>query len=337
MILVRTGPRFLFLKGSDRKQISSLLETVFEVEQSTFAGAFEDSKEGDTILIVVETEQEKDRIDESTPAILVKLGSSLVLLSLFNRREFQNIIEQVEMGPGFLIMKTPPPAEKIVEKVKKEYSALEVQLEEAIRSGRSEWSVLGFTESPLSRPIRTPDLLKTNLLIKKELPAVYRELRRQAVKYITEELEEGVWHEIKINIYDSKEFYSIHYQRVAAVIEDLEIGLILGETWSVDHPFVLMSVPVFQVQLFTYLKPLEVKKIMMSLEYDANGSRVADIDLYYRNRKIQWLEIDKGRKKSRIDEGLVYREQYLSGLTADAKNKLVALEAGLEKDKGIKG
>lgn len=337
MILVRTGPRFLLLDGSDRKKISSRLETEFGVSESTFAGAFEDSKEGDTILIVVETEEEKEKIDESTPAILVKQGSSLVLLKLFNSREFQSIIDRVEMGPGFLIMKAPAPVEKIVEKVKKEYDALEVQLAEAIRGGRSEWSVLGFTESPLSRPIRTPDLLETNLLIEKELPTVYRELRRQAVKYITEELEEGVWHEIKINIYDSKEFYNIHYQRVAAVIEDLEIGLILGETWTVDHPFVLMSVPVFQVQLFTYLKPLDIKKIMMSLEYDADGTRVADIDLYYRNRKIQWLEIDKGKKKSRIDEGLVYREKLLSGLTAEAKDKLAALEAGLVKNPDTKG
>lgn len=331
MILVRTGPRFLFFKARDKGLLCALLEKECAALTQPFEQAYEQSGENDTILFIIEDEAEREMITESTPVVLVNLGSSMLLLDVINRREVFDTIESAELGPGLLIMKAPPPEEKIVEKVKREYDALSMSLVEAINTGHSNWSVVSFTAAPLSRPVKTSELLETSLLIKRPLPDVYQDLRRQAVKYLTEELEEGVWREIKINIGDSRELFNIHYQRVATVIEDLEIGFILGETWSVDHPFVLLSVPVFQIQLFTYLSPKEVKKIMMSLEYDASGNRVADIDLFYQNRKIEWGGIEKERQKNRIKMGHNFREKYFPTLTAATREKLDQLEQSLVK------
>ncbi len=329
MILVRTGPRFLFLRNSDQEKLLSLLEKEYSSARKSLDQAIEESGEGDTILVVLEKEKDKEQVEGSTPVLLVRIGSSPLLVSIINKQHLQASIENVELGPGLLVMKAPRPGEKILEKVQKEYDAIPVPLKEAIVKGHSDWSVICFTDRPLSRTLSKSDLLESTLLIKKSVPELYQQLRRQSVKYLTEELEEGEWRELKINIYDSLERYNIHYERVTTVIEDLEIGFILGETWSVDHPFVLMSVSVFQVQLFTYLGPKEVKRIMMSLEYDDEGNRVADFDLYYQKKKVEWGGMEKGRQKNRMELATAYKEKYMNSLTSQAKSKLAQLDQAL--------
>ncbi len=329
MILVRTGPRFLFFTAKNKEKLFARLEKEFNTTKNTLENSFEKSGEGDTILFIVQDEREKEQITVSTPVLLVRRGSSPVLLSVINNRSLQGEVIKANLGPGLLVMKTPPPADKIMEKVKAEYKALPVSLLESIKTGKSNWSALCFTSGPLSRPISTCGILETTLLIKKDVPDVYQELRRQAVKYLTEELEEGQWRECKINIYDYEGRYNLHYQRVTTVIEDLEMGFILGETWSIDHPFVLMAVPVFQVRLFTYLDPLEVKKIMMALEYDAEGNRIVDLDLYDRKNKFEWGGIVKNKKDSREKIALTFREKYYKTFSSAAASKLRRLEQSL--------
>ncbi len=337
MILVRTGPRFLFLWNSDREQLFSLLEKEYSSERKPLDQAIEESGEGDTILFVLGKGEEKEQIDGKTPVLLSRIGSSPLLISIINNQRLQKNIEKAELGPGLLVMKAPPPGEKILEKVRKEYDALTVPLKEAIIKGYSDWSVICFTGCPLSRPLSTSELLDDTLLVKKNVPELYQELRRQAVKYLTEELEGGEWWEFKINIYDYLGRYNLQHERITTVIEDLEIGFILGEIWSIDHPFVLMSVPVYQIQLFSYMNPKEVKRILMSLEYDEQGARLVDFDLYFQKKKVEWGGVEKGRKMDRIDLALSYRDKYLATLTPYAKNKLARLEQALreceQKDK----
>jgi len=330
MILVRTGSRLLFFTAKNKEKLFALLEKEFNTTKDTFESIFEKSGEGDTILFIVQDEQEKEQVTVSTPVLLVHRGSSPVLLSVLNSRNLQAEIIKADLGPGLLVMKAPSPAEKFMDKVKAEYNAIPVSLLEAIRTGKSNWSTLCFNSGPLSRPVSTCGILKTTLLIKKDLPDVYQELRLHSVKYITEELEEGQWRECKINIYDAEGHYNLQYQRVTTVIEDLEMGFILGETWSVDHPFVLMTVPVFQVRLFTYLDSREVKKIMMALEYDTEGNRIADLDIYDRkNKKVEWGSIENDNKDSRDKLAMAFREKYGKALSSAAANKLHRLERSI--------
>lgn len=335
MILVRTGPRFLFLINSDREKLLSLLEEEHSSVRKTLDQAIEESGEGDTITFILENDEEKGLITGSTPVLLANIGSSPLLISIMNNPHLQKNVKKAELGPGLLVMKAPKPGEKILEKVQSEYEAFPTGLQEAIITCRSSWSVLCFTDRPLSRPLSRSDLLDTTLLVNKSVPELYQELRRQAVKYLTEELEEGEWRELKINIYDYHGRYNTHYERVTTLIEDLETGFILGEAWSIDHPFVLMSVPVYQVQLFTYLSPKEVKRIMMALEYDDQGNRVADIDLYFQKKKVQWGGTEKGKKKSRADLALKYKHNYLSNLTDFARRKLDRLDEILQESEQV--
>ncbi len=331
MILVRTGPRFLFFRSRDREQLLDLMEKEHSSAKKSLDQAIEEGGEGDTIILVLEKGEEKEHLSGSTSVLLMDIGSSPLLVSMINKKHLLENIEGAELGPGLLVMKAPPPGETILEKVRKDYDALSIPLKEAIMKGHSDWSVLCFTGCPLSRPLSTSDLLDDTLLIKKSVPELYQELRRQAVKYLTEELEEGEWREFKINIYDYWGRYNLQHERITTVIEDLELGFILGEIWSIDHPFVLMSVPVYQIQLFSYMNPKEVKRILMSLEYDEQGKRLVDFDLYFQKKKVEWGGVEKGRQTNRIDVALSYREKYMSMLTAESREKLARLEQTLHE------
>ena len=42
----------------------------------------------------------------------------------------------------------------------------------------------------------------------------------------------------------------------------------------------------------------------MALEYSIEGNRLVDFDLYYKNKKIYWYEVNKnrGKGKTKLDE-----------------------------------
>ena len=124
--------------------------------------------------------------------------------------------------------------------------------------------------------------------------------------------------------------YEEQYERLVSVLKDLEVGFILGELWTRDHAFVMLSVIAYQIKLFTILDPLEIKKILTGMEYSKDGSRLVDYDLYYNNKKVEWGEIPESKKKSRKRLGLELREKTFNQLAAKTLNKVKNIEMKLK-------
>lgn len=81
----------------------------------------------------------------------------------------------------------------------------------------------------------------------------------------------------------------MHYKRLAIVLDNMDIGLILGEMWTKDYPRFMMSVLVYQIRLFTLLSPLKIKEILLGLEYAYDGTRIVDFDLICKNKnRLDW-------------------------------------------------
>ncbi len=118
-------------------------------------------------------------------------------------------------------------------------------------------------------------------------------------------LENRQWNELEIRIYDSWGRYLDHYERLRAVLESLEAGMILGEGWGKDYAHILMAVKIYRLRLFTFLPAQTIKEILMGLEYGADGSRLVDFDLFSGKEKIS-LGRDRRRKsKTRGDRGSI--------------------------------
>jgi len=67
----------------------------------------------------------------------------------------------------------------------------------------------------------------------------------------------------------------------------------------------------------------------MGLEYNAKGKRFVDMDLYYRNRKIN--KNDKGVRNYKVDTPKHLRMELFARLSRETVDKLLALEAQLSE------
>ncbi|MTI85431.1 MAG: hypothetical protein FH756_16445 [Firmicutes bacterium] len=326
MIFVRTGPRFLFLRTEAEAKLREKLVEVLQGKIMSFTEAMEIAGEANTIVLVTLPDSRQVSAADRE-VVLLPVGSSVTLSRLFNT-EVGKIISRAELGPGMLVQRVPRDGQKVIETVQDYYGAEKLELGNAVSQGEADDTVIVFTDRPVSRPIRVDEVLSV-LLVKRQVPEMYRELRQEAVRYFTVGLESGQWHEVRINIYDVDEQYEIHYRRLVQALEDLEAGLILGETWTRDHALALFSVVAYQVRLFTTLEPLELKQVLLGLEYNAQGFRFVDLDLYYRRRKVERGDIIKNLPKDVRGYGMYFREQLFSRLSKECGEKISQLEEGL--------
>jgi hypothetical protein len=106
------------------------------------------------------------------------------------------------------------------------------------------------------------------------------------------------------------------------------MGMVLGESWTKDFAVMLYWVLTYQVRLFTFHTPAEIKKILMALEYSVEGDRLVDFDLYYKNKKIYWYDVnkDRGKGKSKLDEAKIYRQNLYEKLSSEDIKTLEEME-----------
>lgn len=323
MIFVRTGPRILFLRTAEGELLKEKLMQTLQGKILSFSSAVEISGEANTIVFITPPDGQEDGID-SGEVILLPVGSSVTLTHLLNEG-LGKIISRADLGPGLLVQRLPRGGQRVIEAIREYYGAKGLKLVDAVARGKAGDTVIIFTDRPLNRPVRLGEILEPVLLVRRQVPVMYRELRQEAVRYFTEGLEGGQWHEVRINIYDAGEKYKIHYRRLVLALEDLEAGLILGEAWTRDHALALFSVVAYQVRLFTTLEPLELKRVLLGLEYDARGQRFVDMDLYYRRRKVEKAEVLKSLPGD-VRGGMYFREQLFSRLSPETREKILRLE-----------
>ena len=68
----------------------------------------------------------------------------------------------------------------------------------------------------------------------------------------------------------------------------------------------------------------------MALEYTADGTRLVDFDLYYKNRKIHWSEVNRVKnKKSKAEEVKDYRKKLYEMLNEEDIKTLEDMEKQL--------
>ncbi|MBO8128126.1 MAG: hypothetical protein H0Z39_02860 [Peptococcaceae bacterium] len=327
MLFVRTGPRFLFLQSPSPPQLEEVLVQKLGGKTLDLGGALKESSDADTIVLITPSGGPVADIDSVQQIVLVQAGSSIVMIQLVNLGLI-SLVTQATLGPGLLVQRLPRGSSAVLETIKEEYGATALPLIKAIGTGKADDTVITFTDKPLHKAIKVEDIFDITLLVHRPIPKLFRELSREAIRYITKGLDDNQWYEVRINIYDTDEEYKTHYRRLVTVLEDLEAGLILGEAWTRDHALALFSVVAYQIRLFTMLHPLELKRILLGLEYTDSGSRCADIDLYYRRKKVEWAEA-KQSPSTRASLGVQYRKELLARLHPHAREKVLQLEQSI--------
>lgn len=329
MLYLRLGPRLLFIRTRDIEGMQKFLQQELAGEEVAFHEGFDQATEDSTMCFLTEPHQTTTSIAEAKKILLVNQVASFCLATIINSHTC-GLVHKVEMGPATLIMRIAGEEERILGRLKAEFQGIPVDWETAIQRGRQGHTILSLTRRPINSKLEEKDLLNPKLLLLHPISHVYKRLRVEGLRFITQSLESSQWYELRINIYDSKGNYAAHYYRLVEILSKLEVGMILGETWTRDHALMMLSVMAFQVRLFTFHPPIEVKKLLMAMEFTLDGERLVDYDLYYRNKKIPWTDIKKKKeRRSKPEECVALRHWLYSKLSAEDIRHLEEMEEKL--------
>lgn len=326
MIFIRNGPRFLFVRTEARQTIERHAVERFGAVHYSFEDALARSEENTTVLFLTDPGLEKTRVSDAESIMLVPTASSVFLATLFHAGLTAEV-SNVHLGPGMILLRVVGDGSPVLEELQRRYAGELANFEEAIEAGEIDHTIVTLSSEPINRVVDTRELSQPQILIHRPAHELFTELRNQGVRFITQSLDRKEWYELRINIYDASGKYEEHYDRLVLVLSDLNIGMILGESWTRDHALALFSVLAYQVRLFTLTEPAAVKRILMALEADDEGKRFVDMDLYYRNRKVS--KSDKGVREAKKEGRKELRRELLGRLTADAVRGLREIEERL--------
>jgi len=316
MRLVRFGPSIVFLMG-DVGAIKEGVREIFGVEEVPTDEAIGNSNEFETVLFVTPAG------DSTVPpgsGFLIRRDAKVVLSEMVNR----NLpVEKVKAESTIILLHIPEKVEDALRLIAERFGGEVMEQMEALNLGEAGDTVISLTRKKLNSPIG-PEDIEGSVLVRRYFLDVYRELLIELPVMLFKLLPE--WNELTIKIYDTERRYEEHIERLMMVIEDLDLGFIVGEGWDWDYPRPFMRVPVYKLKLLTWEKPERVKFLLKGLEY-RGYKRLCDIDVFVGNKKIDWVELGKFNSKFELAEKA--REELEKLLSEEAKKKLHEIEEKL--------
>ena len=334
--LVRNGSRSLYITTKNMDSLVSFLEDNLNAIEMDLQIIQDRSREYQTLIFVSNLCSDEENCIRRVRSFLIQIEPVKVLSSIITYPETDKIIETIRPGANFVIMRATGNLDDIIEAVQDDLGGKIISYNDYINNDNSDYTIIGLTEKPLSKGIVASDFNDKFLILKGEYGKIKRDLRMQALRYLNIGLGNKDWNEIEIRIYDIFGAYNLHYNRMIEVFDDLDIGLVLGESWSKDYPKAMLSVQIYRVRFFTFKEPSELKRILFGLEYLEDGTRIVDYDLFYKNKKIGWVD-NLNRKQRKIAdrdvEASIARKELLEMLSEDTIKELEDIEKDIIKSR----
>lgn len=333
--LVRNGSRSIYITTRNIDSLTSFLEENLNGKEMDIQVIQDRSKEYQTLIFISDLLlNEKDEIKKNISFLIPEEPVS-VLTAIISHGA-TDMIETIRPGANLVIMRATGNLDKVIKAVQEDIGGELISFSEGIHNDNSDYTIIGLTEKPLSKGILASDFNKDFLIVKGVYGKIKRDLRMQALRYLNIGLGNKDWNEIEIRIYDMYGAYNLHYNRMIQVFDDLDIGLVLGESWSKDYPKSLLSVQIYRVRFFTFKEATELKRILLGLEYLGDGTRIVDYDVYHKNKKVGWLDkLNRKERKtaSRDKEALGARNELLELLSEDTIKELEEIEKEIIKSR----
>ncbi len=316
MRLVRFGPSIVFLMG-DVEGIKEGVKATFGVNEVPVDEAIRSSSEFETVLFVTPP---SDSTVPPEEGFLIRRDAKVVLSEVVNGKL---PIEKVEAESTIILLHIPEKVEDALKLIAERFGGEVMGQMEALEVGEAGDTVISVTRRKLNSPIG-PEDIEGAVLVRRYFLDVYRELLIDLPVMLFKLLPE--WNELTIKIYDTEKRYEENIERLMMVIEDLDLGFIVGEGWDWDYPRPFMRVPVYKLKLLTWEKPERVKFLLKGLEY-RGYKRLCDIDVFVGGKKIDW--VDLGKYKSKFELAKAAREELEKHLSDDVLKRLREIEERL--------
>lgn len=329
--LMRDGPRMLFVATSRRDALIRALELGFDAQAMEFELVFDRADEFNTLLYLVSSFDLPINKTSITDAVLVKRDVASLLCALLGDG-YRGLFDGIRPAPHTIIMRAIGDMDKMIKTIQADFGGELGGYEASLEGGSESSVVVGLTDKPLNRSARLGDMHPTFLRADGDYATVKRGLKMHAFGYVNSGIDHKSWHELEIRIFDSYGAFEPHYERLVTVLDSLELGLVLGEAWTTDYPRILLAVEVYSLRFFTFKEPKHIKRVLMGLEHLADGARIVDYDLFYKNKKVYWIEsVDGKAKGERKDEAAKARAELYERLDDGVKAELELLERKILK------
>jgi hypothetical protein len=324
--LLRTGPGILLMETTEQEQLKLKLGGPEELEAYSLMEAFSLATEGETIVLFVSDDERVLRSSQDKSAVILRDEPAVILSGLVNSGAV-SLVRKTKLVSRTIIMRTMGNMERVFDELLEDYHGIEGSIMEFINSNLEQGVIIALTDKSLNRQVNLGDIyMEKCLLISDNYFTVFKELRSNALKYLNSGLNNKVWYEMDIRIYDMYGAFKLHFERLMNVLTELEMGIVLGSSWSKDYPKMLLAVDVYSVRFFTFYEPSYIKKILLGMEYVDDGTRIVDYDLYMGRKKISWRDLTKDKKMKRDDLGMRYRRETISNLTPQELTRLYDME-----------
>lgn len=324
--LVRSGPTIVTISATAHpNELIKAIERISFVRNNNPMEAYNNAGEGDTLIFF------SSECSDEVLTYQTTIPTSAILCDIINRN-LAGGIQRIRVTPPNIIMRLMGDLDRAIDRIAKDFKAQEA-IREGLMQNLDEQAVLvNFTTQPLNKLVPIDGFYKRALLIDKPYGQLTTFLRAKAQEYLSIALGSPDWNEIEITMFDAMDQFDLHYNRLVTVLQGLDVGIVTGESWVPEYTIALRKSEVYQVRLYTPLPAQEIKRIAMGLEYDDQGRRVVDFDVYFNKKKIGWAterSSNPGMTRDRI--GVLHRTRLLSKLPAEAKAVLLHLERKIDK------
>ncbi|SHJ82993.1 hypothetical protein [Paramaledivibacter caminithermalis] len=322
--IFRSGPKVIIIESSLVELVKDCIIKDFKTKNYDINTALEKSTENTTIIFLTHKRKDVIKPRDVKDVLFLENQADSILCKIISDNKY-DIVSSARMAPRIIIMKTFGNTDKVIDQILHDYDAEAGKFTEMLENS-NKGTIVAFTQRYLNEPINLSDLYERAILIDKDYPSVMRELKIHDLKYLNIGFDNKDWYELTIKIYDSYGEYKLHYQRLLKILEYLELGFILGESWGKDAATVFLSVGVYRIRFFTYYDPKYIKKILLGLEYLEDGTRIVDLDLYNKRRKVYWSDVMIKGIKNKEELSGIYRKEIFAKLNDKVMSEVLEME-----------
>ena len=223
--------------------------------------------------------------------ILVPHSAGFILSKMFSAQDLP-AIEEVKVLPQSIFMNmgnTGGDTEAVINKVASELNAQKIAIADAYEISEREGALVVFlNDSKNGQYITASNDL---LYVKDNYAEVLSYLKIHAPRYLAKAYPFDAWHIVEVRIFDEREKYSAQYRRFLQAMQSLNLGYIISEYWDREVERFSLPVGAYRIRILTFMEPMDFKILLTALEYDLNGSRIVDLDLFYHQKKISWRDV----------------------------------------------
>ena len=296
MSFVRSGPRILIVETKEEQLFRAYIKAQFDqVELSEKVKNFEDiitvMNHHQTLVVIADNAKENIQNFDVTNSIIINDSAQSFLMRTINCGASSHV-SYVRRAPRIIVMKVIGNIENMLGEIADDFRA-SIEPTKSVITSHSEGTVILLTRGNINKKLAFSDFYHKAVYTTEHFSETINNLDHHALKYINRSTENKDWFNLTIIIKDKFEDYKTHYDRLIYILDCLGAGMVLKEGWSEESSrFFSGSIGGgYKLTLYTYMEPLEIKKVLFSLEYMENGERIVDFDLYYKKKKIHWDEL----------------------------------------------